>query len=407
MRALRKLKTVQRKALAAWVVLVFVAPAAWASGSVKWYVDGKDGSNHNDCLSRRTACKTIERAVRLSARGDSIFIAASVYNENLRLGHSLNLVGAAAATTIIDGSGGGSVLKTAPFGVAVSTTVSNVTMRNGGGVGDGGNIYNCAYPKPASLTISDSIIVGGHVRPGHGHEGYGGAIYNCPNSNLIIINTTIRNNRSEVGGAICNGGRLIVGNSTFSGNRVRQFRAGAIANYGLAVIDNSTFSMNSAGSLGQGDAIKNGGILFHAPGRLIISNSTFSGNDAGDGGGIFTVKGSTAVLRNSIVASNKGGNCHGALISKGYNLSSDASCTFDGAGDLNGTDPKLGPLQNNGGPTATMALLQGSPAIDSGNPVGCTDRHGHLLTTDQRGQPRPDKEDSSGCGRGAFERQSD
>jgi hypothetical protein len=372
-----------------------------------WYVDGVNGSNHNDCKSPEDACKTIRHAIRLSAPGDSIIVAAAIYPENLTMPHSLNLVGAGAATTIIDGGGVGSVMITARFGVPVSVTVSNVTMRNGGGVGDGGNIYNCAYPARASLTISDSIIIRGHVRSGHGSDGYGGAIYNCARSRVRIINTTFSGNRSEVGGAICNGGSLTIKNSTFSGNTVRQDKAGAIANYGKAVIDNSTFSMNSSGSSGHGGAIQNGGILYHAPGTLTISNSTFSGNEAGDGGGIFNVKGSTAVLQNSIVANNTGGNCHGALTSNGYNLSSDDSCTFDGMGDLNHTDPRLGRLKRNGGPTPTMALLPGSPAIDSGNPIGCTDSHGHLLTTDQRGEPRPDKEDSGGCDRGAYERQED
>ena len=141
----------------------------------------------------------------------------------------------------------------------------------------------------------------------------------------------------------------------------------------------------------------------------MINNSTLSGNVArgGKGGGIFNVKGSTVVLRNSIVADNTGGNCHGAVSSKGYNLSSDSTCDFDGAGDLNNTDPKLGKLQNNGGPTETTALLPGSAAIDSGNPSGCTDGKGHLLKTDQRGEPRPDKEDTGGCDRGAYERQTD
>jgi len=54
-----------------------------------------------------------------------------------------------------------------------------------------------------------------------------------------------------------------------------------------------------------------------------------------------------------------------------------------------------------------MALSPGSPAIDAGNPSGCTDGQGHLLTTDQRGMPRPDKEDKSGCDMGAFESQND
>ena len=113
-------------------------------------------------------------------------------------------------------------------------------------------------------------------------------------------------------------------------------------------------------------------------------------------------------MQNSIVANNSDGNCSGLTItSKGYNLSSDGTCDFDSTGDLNNHDPVLGPLQNNGGPTQTMALLEGSPAIDSGNPSGCTDSQGNLLKTDQRGAPRPDKEDVVGCDRGAYERQSD
>ncbi len=54
-----------------------------------------------------------------------------------------------------------------------------------------------------------------------------------------------------------------------------------------------------------------------------------------------------------------------------------------------------------------MALPSGSPAVDAGNPNGCTDNLGHLLKTDQRGQPRPDTEDTGGCDIGAYERQTD
>ena len=128
----------------------------------------------------------------------------------------------------------------------------------------------------------------------------------------------------------------------------------------------------------------------------------------GTGGGIFSeINGTKAVLQNSIVASNGGSDCQGTMTSKGYNLSSDDSCSFNAPGDLNNTDPNLWPLQDNGGPTQTMAPLAGSPAIDTGNPDGCTDGHHDLLKTDQRGMPRPDTEDSGGCDRGAYESQSD
>jgi len=72
---------------------------------------------------------------------------------------------------------------------------------------------------------------------------------------------------------------------------------------------------------------------------------------------------------------------------------------------MNQTDAKLDKLGNYGGPTQTRSLLLGSPAIDAGNPNGCTDSNGNLLKTDQRGKPRPDPEDASGCDIGAYERQ--
>ena len=111
-------------------------------------------------------------------------------------------------------------------------------------------------------------------------------------------------------------------------------------------------------------------------------------------------------LQNSVIANNFDSNCTG-VTSNGYNLSSDDSCNFNRSGGMDNTDPLLGPLQNNGGPTFTQALLPGSPAIDAGNPSGCTDSQGHVLKTDQRGMPRPDKDDSGGCDMGAYERQSE
>jgi hypothetical protein len=86
---------------------------------------------------------------------------------------------------------------------------------------------------------------------------------------------------------------------------------------------------------------------------------------------------------NTIVAGGGSGtNCYGVLNDLGYNLFSDASAGFSGPGSLNNTNPKLGPLDNCGGPTLTMALLSDSPAIDGGSPVS-------FPSSDQRGRPRP------------------
>jgi hypothetical protein len=176
-----------------------------------------------------------------------------------------------------------------------------------------------------------------------------------------------------------------------------------VAVFGRMRINNSTISGNVAADR---FVQTNGGGIYSLGGTLTINNTTISGNTANysGGGGIW----GSATLQNSIVANNpSGGNCSDTFTSNGYNLSSDSTCNFSGIGDLNNTDPMLGPLLNNGGPTGTMALLPGSPAIDSGNPAGCTDGEGHPLYHDQRGFPRPDKEDTGGCDMGAYERQSD
>jgi hypothetical protein len=378
-----------------------LVPAALASNT--WFVDGVDGSDNNNCRSGQHACKTISNAILLTLPGDSIFVAPATYREFVFIPFELKIIGSGAKTTIVDG-GGVSQVVVIGSEPKVQVTLSQMTFRHGGGTADGGGVYNCF----GTLTVIDSIITGNRIRSGNGSFGYGAGIYNCPSSTLTLINTTMSENSAEVGGAICNGGALTVINSTFSGNVARQHRGGGIGNYGLLIIANSTFTGNTSGASGFAGGILNGG-LFQSAGTLVINNSTLSGNIAneGRGGGILNVKGSMVVLQNSILANNTGGNCRGTFTSRGYNLSSDESCSFTAAGDLNGLDPKLGPLQNNGGPTDTMALLPGSPAIDAGNPGGCADSQGHLLKTDQRGKPRPDKEDAGGCDIGAYESQSE
>jgi hypothetical protein len=361
------------------------------------YVDGKRGNNKHDCKSPQHACKTIAHAIRLSSQGDTIVVAPAIYLENLGIPHSLQITGSGTLTTIIDGQHQASeFLNTHPQSVV---TISGLTMRNGGGPGDGGGIYNCF----ATLTLVDTVISGNSVFKAPGLDGYGGAIYNCPGSTLTIVNSTITKNVAEAGGAICNGGTLTIDNSTFSGNFARKHRGGGIFNYGTLTVNNSTFSGNRVGS-GSGGAIHNGE-LFGIHGRLSLNSSTISRNNAAVAGGLFNLVGATVAIQNSIVANNSDKNCNGKMTSGGYNLSSDDSCDLKSAGDLNGTDPKLGSLHYNGGSTDTMALLPGSPAIDSGNPHGCTNGNGNPLMIDQRGLARPDEEDSRGCDMGAFERQ--
>jgi hypothetical protein len=193
-----------------------------------------------------------------------------------------------------------------------------------------------------------------------------------------------------------------VSNSTLSGNSAT-FDGGGIFNAGYSLeISNSTFSGNSA-SFG-------GGIIMDV-GTLTVSNSTFSGNSATDGFGGAYAGGATATFKNTIVANSpSGGNCGAIPNDGGYNLDSDKG-SFDTCGfstnnnSLSGVDPMLGPIADNGGPTKTHALLEGSPAIDKGNSFG--------ESTDQRGLVRPsnfvgipDASGGDGSDIGSFELQA-
>ena len=138
-------------------------------------------------------------------------------------------------------------------------------------------------------------------------------------------------------------------------------------------------------------------------GSPTIINSTITGNHApADGGGGIKTFGVAVTLQNTIIAGNtalSGANCLRLFVSHGNNLESANTCSLDPSIDLINTDPMLGPLQLNGGPTPTQAPLRGSPAIDAGNNLGCP-------STDQRGVPRRLDATTPGltvCDIGAFE----
>jgi hypothetical protein len=143
---------------------------------------------------------------------------------------------------------------------------------------------------------------------------------------------------------------------------------GGLFNSGTATLVNLTFATNNAiggaGSIDPTHAYPPGADGLSLGGSVCNSNGTVN-------------------LYNTIVAySTSGSNCWGTIADLGYNLSSDASAGFSAAGSLNNTDPKLGPLGNYGGPTLTLPLLAGSPAIDGGNTATAP-------PTDQRGHARP------------------
>jgi hypothetical protein len=203
-----------------------------------------------------------------------------------------------------------------------------------------------------------------------------------------VTNLTVANGfSSSSGGGIENEGALTLSMSTISGNSAGS--GGGIYNTGTLTLENSTVSNNSAGGIGGG-----GGIYNESAGALILKNTIVAGNNAGLGG-----------------APDISNSQRNAITSDDYNLIGDGSNSnlTNGDHDQVGTstspiDPMLGPLQNNGGPTETMALQTGSPALNYIPVSACTDASGHAITTDQRGEPRPSPTNGN-CDIGAYERQ--
>ncbi|MEW5988836.1 MAG: right-handed parallel beta-helix repeat-containing protein, partial [Chloroflexota bacterium] len=227
------------------------------------------------------------------------------------------------------------------------------------------------YVRPGPVITVTQTSISGNSFSGLG--GYGGGIY------LLCGYMTIRESTIE-------GNTATTGSTSYGGG----IDAG-----GTLTLTNSTVSANQAN---QG-----GGINFSSCGAVVLTNSTIANNTATSGGGIQDQQyyGGSLTLKNSVVADNSGGNCvnFGEVHSAGYNLDSGNTCGFTNPGDLINTDPLLGPLQDNGGPTWTHALLEGSPAVDAADNVGCP-------TIDQRGISRPQDGDGDGsavCDIGAFE----
>jgi fibronectin-binding autotransporter adhesin len=294
----------------------------------------------------------------------------------LSLNKSLNIFGPGAKELSVSGNKSNRVFHLTGGNLLLSgLTIANGSEIEGGGIRvDGGDhiISSCQVVRNAatgpfgfggggllltgnaSLSVWDSSIL-------HNEAGYtGGGIYHRSSNALSIINCTIASNRvihpPQIGYPPHGGGITL--------------------NYGVLNIYDSTLASNTATRFSGG-----------------IDNS-------------FNPKG-TANIYNSIVAGNSATqypDVAGPFTSAGYNLigNTNGSTGFGVTGDQIGVNPSLGALADYGGPTLTMALRAGSPAIDQGKSFGAT--------IDQRGFPRP-LDDSSitnasggdGADIGAFE----
>ena len=290
-------------------------------------------------------------------------------------------------------------------------TVTDSTISNNFSGHEGGALAN---DGDGTMTVTGSTM-----GPDNSSDSEGGGLYNAVDSTLTVTDSTIKGNSTNSdGGGIYNGGTLTVTDSTISGNTAHRTTAGQFSFGGegggiasstdlpdtdpandpddTTTITNSTISGNTV--TGEG-AI--GGGVYNSFGLTLIKNSTITNNEAPDGrgsgvasrGSDLFASAETEVL-SSIISANTNtdvdfltdfGTPTNTFLSRGYNLIGDGNATgaFINTGDqiIGNDSPGLGALADNGGPTQTHALQEGSPAIDRGNSFG--------ESKDQRGQPRP------------------
>ena len=296
------------------------------------------------------------------------------------------------------------------------------------------NVDAVFYSNPIGLPLITSRITiegNGAVIARQGNAPAFGLMAVSNSGDLTLQSVTLSGGSSSEGGGVSNRGTLTIDESTISGNTAR-----GVFNYaGTLIIENSTISNNTSGGLFNagntsiinstisGNTGNSGGGVFNFYGILTIENSTISGNTANVGGGVynsFYFSDGNLILNRSLIAGNQATVApeiqnRSIVTANNFNLfgaNANAGVTGFTPGPTDIVPARgvqvadiLGPLANNGGPTRTHALVSSSPAINAGNPGGCLDSAGALLTTDQRGFPRPFN--GRICDIGSYELQAD
>lgn len=379
-----------------------------------------------------------------SSAGATLNLTGSAVTDNDTGGGGGGLfIAASAAVTTLEGlevrgnsagAGGGGILAAADLAISASVIAENsaggaaeITVV-GGGIQAGGDVTATA------VTVSGNSVTGGSeagaggiyaagdvVATGSRIEGnkvnigddaptrdVGGGILAA---GVWLIDSTVAENATRAvsgaggsGSAVHAGGDAIIANSTISDNSADDAPGRAV---GAILLSGATSSSALANSTVSGNRSRDAAVNLAAPASsLSVLNSTITGNH-GNGSGLAGIRSAgVARLANTIVFSNDV-DCRtaagGSLVSVGYNIDGDGSCALTAGGDQPDSDPLLGPLADNGGPTSTHALLGGSPAIDAGDAGQCPE-------TDQRGVPRSEDGDLDGaaaCDIGAFEYQAE
>lgn len=323
-----------------------------ASAAATWYVE--TGATSTAC-TQADPCGKISQAFSVAASGDTIQVGAGTYTGTLSApsGKTLTIQGAGAGATTLDGNKAGAVMFVPS---SANLTLSNITLTNGSTAGYGGGVY-----AEGSLTLDHVAITGNSTNLN------GGGLYTGPSATLNITDSVLSGNKAGgVGGGLHVGGKsATMRGVTITGNTANG--GGGISTSGHLDLENATITGNKAtGAFAQG-----GGILYtqliSLGAKLTARHITISANQApnGAGGGIAMPNARSGAVTGSIIAGNTGGNCLGLNATGGHNLTNDAGTTCGMStteNDQVNTDPQLGALTDNGGPTPTQAITSTSPA---------------------------------------------
>jgi hypothetical protein len=308
--------------------------------------------------------------------------------------------------------GGGAIYNSS--GGIISSVSNSIFSKSGAFLG--GVLYNNTGGKIGSISNSTFSL--------NSASGEGGVIYNNGGSIASIDNSTFSSNSTTIssgsGGVIYNGGSIgSISNSSFYSNKAPSLGGVIEDSFGASIhsISSSSFYSNTGSVQGgvifdastgiptfisnstfYGNSSNEGGAIYNNTAISIISNTTFVSNSATKGGAIENGGGTLQVINSIFAQGSKGVNCvilNGTIKDSGGNLSDDGSCNFSSPNRNNVPNLNMGPLQNNGGSTLTVALLPESAALFASLPAACP-------TTDQRGQARPQPA-ATDCDTGAYE----
>jgi CSLREA domain-containing protein len=299
--------------------------------------DGNDGECSKDCTLREAiavADANAGRYVQLPPGVYKLTLGPLVLGNDIVFGVGFGgTTSAGARTTVIDGRGANRVIEVSPN---ASGVLAGLTISGGGGVTAGGG----ALVQPTGqLTFYDSILKD--------------------------------NVATSRGGGIDNQGDLALFHTTVTGNRVTAGSGG-----GVAGEQNSDTAIYSSTVSGNTASANGGGII--VGGSLQLQSSTVASNTAAAGGGLYqeSTPSASTLMTSTILGANGGGSCGGSINGvprnlTSHNLAADGTCLFASATEGTVGDPRLAGLANNGGPTDTMALGSGSPAINNGDAQLC------------------------------------